>query len=43
MQEGAFAVEIKGAIEVTIELRLKIRMMVHLLGHTSVSKDSIKR
>ena len=36
-------VEIKGAIEVTIELWLKIRMMVHLLGHKSVKKDSTKR
>ena len=43
MQEGAFEVKIKGALEVTIELYLKMDMVVHVLGHKSAQNDSIKR
>ena len=42
MQEGAFEVKIKGALEVTIELYLKMDMVVHVLGHKSAQNDSIK-
>ena len=43
MQEGPFEVKIKGALEVTIELYLKMDMVVHVLGHKSAQNDSIKR
>ena len=36
-------VEIKGALEVTIELHLKMCMVVQLPGHRSAQNDSIKR
>ena len=36
-------VEIQGAPEVTIELQLKMRMVVCLLGHRSAKSDPIKR
>ena len=39
MQEGAFEVEIKGTLEVTIELHLKMRMVVHLLGHKGAQNE----
>ena len=37
-----FEVEIKGALEITIALRLKIHMVVHLLVQTSSQNNSIK-
>ena len=43
VQEGAFEVEIKSALGVTTELRLKIHTVIHFLGHKSVQNDSIKR
>ena len=42
-QEGALEVEIKSALEVTIELHLKMCMVVQLPGHRSAQNDSIKR
>ena len=42
-QEGAFEVEIKGLLEVTIKLHLKIRMVVDLSDHRSAQNSSIKR
>ena len=42
-QEDAFKVKFKGALEVIIELHLKMRMMIHFSGHRSAQNDSIKR
>ena len=39
-QEGAFEVENKEALEVTIEFHLKMHMVVHLLGHRNAKSDS---
>ena len=41
-QEGAFEVETTGALEVTIELHLKMSTVVFLLGHRSAKNDSVK-
>ena len=41
-QEGAFQVKIKGVLEVTAELHLKMLMVVHLLMHKIAQNDSIK-
>ena len=37
-----FDIEIKGALEVTIELHLKMHMVVHWLGQKSTRNNSIK-
>lgn len=42
-QEVAFEVEMKGALEVTTELYLKMLMVVHLLGRKSAPYNSTKR
>ena len=42
VQEIAFEFEIKGALEVTIELHLNMRILVHFLGHRNAQNDSIK-
>ena len=42
-QEGAFEVEIKGALKVNAEFHLKMHMLVHLSGHRSAQNDSIKK
>ena len=39
-QERAFEVDNKGALKVTFELHLKMRMVVHLLGHRNAKSDS---
>ena len=41
-QEGAFEVETKGALEVTVELYLKMHIVVQLLGRKNTQDDSIK-
>lgn len=42
-QEVAFEVEMKGALEVTTELYLKMLMVVHLLGRKIAPYNSTKR
>lgn len=42
-QEVAFEVEMKGALEVTTELYLKMLMVVHLLVRKSAPYNSTKR
>lgn len=42
-QEVAFEVEMKGALEVTTELYLKMLMVVHLLRRKSAPYNSTKR
>ena len=41
-KKPTFEVEIKGGLEITIELRLKIHMVVHLLVQKSSQNNSIK-
>ena len=41
-KQPTFEVEIKGALEITTELRLKIHMVVHLLVQKSSQNNSIK-
>ena len=41
-KQPTFEVEIKGALEITIELRLKTHMVVHLLVQKSSQNNSIK-
>ena len=41
-EEGAVEVETKGALEVTIELHLKMRMVVQMSRHRSAQNDSMK-
>ena len=42
-QEGAFEIKIKGALEVTIELHLKMCTVVDLSEHRSAQNYSIKK
>ena len=42
LHKDAFEVKIKGEHKITIELHLKMCMVVHLLGHRRALNESIK-